>query len=478
MHNTPAPTRILLVDDDPQALASTRKLLELSGFEVVAVGDGQAALEQIRPPFGEPGPRFDVVVSDVRMPRLGGLEFLRALSLCGERTPVILMTAFGRVEDAVWAMKLGAVDFLTKPFKRQTLLESVEVALKRARSRRTEPAAGDGVGAVLIGRSNAMRELRDTIALVGPTAATVLLTGESGTGKELVARCLHRQSPRTGAAFLALNCASVPETLIESELYGYEKGAFTGATGARAGFFEAADKGTLLLDEIGDMPIGVQASLLRSLQESEVRRIGAKTARPVDVRLIAATHRDLKESVRTGSFREDLLYRLEVICIEVPPLRQRMDDLPELAWHFLRTTARRHNRVVEGITDEVMACLLAHSWPGNVRELSNVIERGVVFARGEELTRRDLPPHLANASAATESGTRPSTIAVPFGTSLRDVEDLLIRKTLEATSGDKNMTARLLGINSRTIYRKLAEGASASEGPEMPPVSPEEIPPA
>jgi two-component system, NtrC family, response regulator HydG len=454
--------RILLVDDDPQALESTRKILELSGYQVVTAVDGQAALEQVRPAIGSSSPRFDLVVSDVRMPRLGGLEFLRALSLCGEGIPVVLMTAFGRVEDAVWAMKLGAVDFLSKPFKRQTLLASVEAALKRSRARGPAPIAADrgqeSSSPSLVGRSRPMEELRNVIAQVAPTAATVLLTGESGTGKERVARRIHEQSPRAKAPFVALNCAAVPEQLIESELFGFEKGAFTGAVGSKEGLFEAASGGTLLLDEIGDMPVLLQAKLLRTLQEGETRRLGAVQSRKVDVRVIAATHRDLKDGVRVGTFRQDLMYRLEVVGIHVPPLRDRVEDVPDLAYHFLKQARQRHGKEVSGISEDAMARLLAHAWPGNVRELSNVIERAVIFARSNFVEAMDLPAHLAQSEPGEirmPLAPASNSISVPLGTSLKDVEDLLIRKTLEATAGDKNMTARLLGINSRTIYRKL-----------------------
>src|SRR5579885_58376 len=262
--------RILLVDDDPAALESMRKTLELAGHEVTTAGDGQTALEKAKPQPGRSAAPFDVVVSDVRMPRLGGLEFLRALTLCGETTPVILMTAFGRVEDAVWAMKLGAVDFLTKPFKRQALLTCIEMAVKRGRpASAAQPQSAQQGEPVLIGRSRAMEELRQMIAQVAPTVASVLISGESGTGKELVARMLHRMSPRAKRPLIALNCTAVPEQLIESELFGFEKGAFSGATQAKQGLFEAANQGTLLLDEIGDMPLALQPKLLRTLQEGE-----------------------------------------------------------------------------------------------------------------------------------------------------------------------------------------------------------------
>jgi two-component system, NtrC family, response regulator HydG len=471
---TPSPststTRILLVDDDPSSLESTRKILELAKYEVVTAGDGQAALDLLRPsPNKMSHLAFDLVVTDVRMPRLGGLEFLRALSLCGDQIPVILMTAFGRVEDAVWAMKLGAVDFLTKPFKRQALLSSVEGALKRSQARHSGSTSAGAKPAehstqrVMVGNSIWIQSLREMIRQVAPTAATVLITGESGTGKELVARSIHEQSTRSKAPMIALNCAAVPEQLMESELFGFEKGSFTGATQAKVGLFEAAHGGTLLLDEIGDMPVNLQAKLLRVLQEGEVRRIGSSYSRKVDVRLIAATHQNLHDLVAVGKFRQDLLYRLEVIHLQTPALRDRLDDMAELMHSMLKQAAERHAKSVLGVSNEAMQVLLAHRWPGNIRELSNVIERSVIFAKSDVLELNDLPEHLTKtqglvSGAGQFSGqfsAQSPAISVPLGTSLKDVEELLIRKTLEATSGDKNMTAKLLGINSRTIYRKL-----------------------
>lgn len=452
--------KILLVDDDPQALESTRKILEFSGYEIVTATDGEMALEMVRPSPGKSVQEFDLVVTDVRMPRLGGLEFLRALSLCGKKVPVILMTAFGRVEDAVWAMKLGAIDFLTKPFKRQTLLSSVEVALKRQRSRSADESGSeqqilDQSLKLLIGKSKAMENLRTMICRVAPTQATILLSGESGTGKELVAKCLHQLSSRQKKAMVALNCAAVPEQLMESELFGFEKGAFTGATSAKEGLFEAAHGGTLLLDEIGDLPYSLQAKLLRTLQENEVRRLGSTVSKKIDVRVIAASHRDLKQSVLEQTFRQDLLYRLEVIGIHVPALREHCEDIPELSAYFLAGANRRHEKEIEMITEEAMEILMGYPWPGNVRELSNVIERAVILATGNLITAIELPAHILSSASQSVANSNPTTISVPIGTSLKDVEELLIRKTLEATSGDKNMTAKLLGINSRTVYRKL-----------------------
>jgi two-component system response regulator HydG len=311
------------------------------------------------------------------------------------------------------------------------------------------------------------------IRQVAPTAASVLILGESGTGKELVARRIHELSARAKQPFIGLNCAAFPEQLIESELFGHEKGAFTGATSAKVGLFEAASGGTVLLDEIGDMPFALQAKLLRVLQESEIRRVGSTVSRKVDVRLIAATHRDLHEGVKAGTFRQDLLYRLEVVTLPTPALRERVEDIADLAYHFLRESSLKHQKSVEGIEEGALELLLAHPWPGNVRELSNVIERAVIFCQGQTLRSGDLPPHLCNTppQAQTQAQTQGisqtlrggGAISIPLGTSLKDVEDLLIRKTLEATSGDKNMTAKLLGINSRTIYRRLDENSKRTE---------------
>ncbi len=499
---------ILLVDDDLQSLASTARMLEFSGFQVTAVSDSLLALQQAQnPPTAQ---TYDLVISDVRMPKLGGLEFLQALSQSHPELPVILMTAFGRIEDAVWAMKWGAVDFLIKPFKRQALMLAIEVAQKRI-----GPVASAGLLAGVtskgskkvsssrpllaaaatsewqeadenpwLGESLALKQLQDIVFKVAPSCANLLLTGESGTGKERVARAVHRLSGREQKRWIALNCAAVPEALIESELFGFEKGAFTGATHSKEGLFEAADGGTLLLDEIGDMPLPLQAKLLRVLQEREVRRIGATSVKKIDVRVIAATHVDLKQAVAQGRFRQDLLYRLEVVGIRVPALRERKEDLGALAQHFLRGASLRQGKKVLLIQPLTMAYLLAYDWPGNVRELANVIERGVVLAEGPEFTPQELPPHFlrlhlpqpegrssSNSNTHGLAAQKPDSrgpdkqgaeknegiekIEVELGTSLRQVEDLLIRKTLEATAGDKNLTAKMLGIHSRTIDRKL-----------------------
>lgn len=442
---------ILVVDDDTQSLESTSRILEMMGYKVMRASDGEKALELCR------SNAFDVVISDVRMPRMDGIAFLRALSVLRRGLPMILMTAYGQVDEAVMAMKLGAVDFLSKPFKRQALIDAVSQALKKKEAvRRVGGDSAHSGQSLLIGTSRAIDETRRSIEKFAPTSAIVLITGESGTGKELIARSIHQMSPRISRPFIALNCAAIPADLIESELFGHEKGAFTGADSAKMGIFEAAHQGTLFLDEIGDMPLNAQAKLLRVLQENEVRRIGSVRAQSIDVRVIAATHQDLGQKVIRGEFRQDLLYRLQVLQISAPPLRERGDDLFVLAEYFLKYFSDRHEKAISILSSAVQQTFRMHSWLGNVRELQNVIERAVIMSSGGTIDLQDLPPYLRELESKGGIGTAPSgTIEIPIGASLKDVEDLLIKKTLEATSGDKAVTAKILGINSRTIYRKL-----------------------
>ncbi|MBU6374949.1 MAG: sigma-54 dependent transcriptional regulator [Bdellovibrionales bacterium] len=437
--------RILVVDDDLQGLESTRRILEWAGYEVVTASGAQEALDIVR---SKDFSGLQAILTDVRMPRMSGLEFLKALSVISCRIPVILMTAYGNVEDAVWAMKLGAVDFLSKPFKKKQLLDAVSVALSRSvPTVSSEPSV----------RSSKMAALRDQILKVASANTTILVQGESGVGKERIAREIHDLSPRAHRAFVAINCAAIPENLLESELFGFEKGAFSGAGHAKPGLFESASGGTLLLDEIGDMPLVLQSKLLRVLQEGEIRRLGSTRSTRVDVRLVAATHQDLRALVAAGRFREDLLYRLEVIVLQVPALRDRPEDILALAEHILQKCAETHGKAITGFSEQAKLLLQSHSWPGNIRELSNAIERAVVLSSGHLIEPSDLPATLrpSDIGVFPSLSSTETSISIPLGTALKDVEELLIRRTLEATDGDKAMTARLLGITSRTIYRKL-----------------------
>ncbi len=452
-------SKIIVVDDDAQALESTAKILRFEGFEVEAFSSAIEALKVLTESQQKP----DLILSDVRMPEMTGLEFLKALQVRHPEIPVVLMTAFGKIEDAVWAMKKGAIDFLSKPFKRNKLLESVSIALKRQGSRRgdvTTQSRASFLSDVWIGQSTAIRELRVQSEQVAVTHANILITGESGTGKELVARLIHQKGARASKPFIAINCAAFPESLLEAELFGHEKGAFTGADAARAGLFEAAHGGTLFLDEIGEMPLAAQAKLLRVLQEQEVRRVGSNQSIKVDVRVIAATHRNLKARVEAQAFREDLLYRLEVIHLHVAPLRERAEDIELLARHYLNIFSARHQKQNFELSPAFIIALNQYSWPGNIRELMNVLERAVIFSQGTVLQVEHLPAHI-HGPEASKIAQHLDTIEIKIGTPLRDIEDLMIRKTLEATQGDKNVTAQLLGINSRTIYRKLGEGKTS-----------------
>jgi two-component system response regulator HydG len=466
-----ATQRILLVDDDLQSLDSTRRILEMEGYQVQTAENGSVGVRKIKTAIEE-GLPFALCVSDVRMPQMGGIEFLRVVSRDFPQLPVLLMTAFGTVEDAVEAMKLGAVDFLSKPFKRQTLLTALTQLQEKSRLTLGKGALKDLVPADWVGRSERFLKLQIEVEQVAAVASPVLVRGESGTGKEKVARLVHEKSTRAKGPWIALNCAALPENLIESELFGYEKGAFTGAQQSHLGLFEAAHGGTLFLDEIGDMPLPLQSRLLRVLQEGEVRPLGATQSKKVDVRVIAATHRDLHAEVQRGQFRQDLLFRLEVLTLDVPALRARGDDIILLANHFLQSLSVRHERANLSLSAAFRTALMNHTWPGNVRELQNVIERAVVFATdGQELDVEHLPPHLVSDRSGTVeelpsagSSEDPDWIPVKIGTPLREVEDLLIRKTLEAMDGDKTATAQALGINARTIYRKL-EKWEESEAP-------------
>jgi DNA-binding NtrC family response regulator len=442
--------RILVVDDDGPSRKGLRALLTREGYHVEEAADGAEALEKAR------AFRPAIVVADLVMPRMNGLELLRALQDDLPFAVIILLTGHGTIETAVQAIKAGAYDYLTKPvdFTRLTLVlekaqERVRIAREVAVLRRQ---VGTGNGPTLLGRSAAMRKVLQQAELAAGTAAPVLVLGESGTGKELVARTLHALSPRARSPFVGVNCAAIPETLLESEIFGHEKGAFTGAGERRIGCFEMADGGTLLLDEVAEMHPAVQAKFLRVLEEGTFRRLGGKTEIQVDVRVVAATNKDPDSAMRDGKLREDLFYRLNVFPILLPPLRDRPEDIPLLAEAFLQDSAAKNARAVKSITPEALRLLQRYAWPGNVRELRNVIERAVILVRGEAVEPAHLPEALRSPQATP--GSAPS-LTLPIGTTAEQAEKALILKSLEFTGQNKTRAAKILGINLKTLYNKL-----------------------
>jgi two-component system, NtrC family, response regulator HydG len=455
----PAPV-VLVVDDDRSNLESVERILTREGYRVLIAPDGASALDAVR------GEAPNVVITDLMMPGLDGASLLKALKAMAPHVEVILMTAYGTVEGAVAAMKEGAYDFLTKPLKRHAMVRAVRKALEKQALVMENQAlraqlAGLSAPSGLVGQSPLFRATVDLVRQVAASNATVLVQGETGTGKELVARAIHELSPRNAGPFVAINCAALPETILESELFGYERGAFTGANARKEGRFDRANRGTLFLDEVAEMSPTVQAKLLRVVQDGEFERLGGTSSVRVDVRLIAATNRDLAKEVAANQFREDLFYRLNVVGITLPPLRDRLDDVPLLADHFLRKFAAKHGRELLGLSREAVSALQHYSWPGNVRELENTIERSVVLSRGGLIGLEDLPVPLREASISDGRAPGPAdaegsrAVLIPLGTPLEEVERRLIRETLRYTRGDKTLAARLLGIAPRTIYRKM-----------------------
>lgn len=443
--------RILIVEDNQDMLEWVEETLRTAGYETSPYIDARQAVEAI----GREADHFDLIVTDVRMPGVTGINLLEAARQSRPEAPVIITTAYATVEQAVELMKLGAAQYLTKPFTARDLLQAAENALaksapqrEQARLRRELPKAPVNI----IGASRPMRRLFDLLDRAARSSSSVLITGESGTGKELVARALYQQSGRAGE-FIALNCAAVPSELIESELFGHTSGAFTGATAARTGMFEAADKGVLFFDEIGELPLPLQPKLLRALQEGKVRRIGADRERDVDVRVIAATNRELEIEVKEGRFREDLYWRLNVIPIHLPPLRERSIDIPLLVDHFITRAAKLMGASPLEITPEALATLVAYRWPGNVRELENAMERALVLAKGARITLEDLPERIISPERSSQAVAR-SRVQKP---TLRDFERDYILETLRETGGNKQRAAELLGLDRKTLYRKLEE---------------------
>jgi two-component system response regulator HydG len=445
MSESQQPT-VVIADDDKNNVLALEKVFQREGFRVITAAGGAEALATVR------AGQVDVVLTDLMMPGMGGVDLLEAVKAAQPEVEVVLMTAYGTVEAAVTAMKRGAYDFVEKPVKRQVIVKTVRKALEKrslvVENRALKSRLLKIEKKSIVGNAPAFRRTMDVALQAAPSVANILVTGESGTGKELVARAIHEASSRADKAFVAVNCAAIPEPIMEAELFGHERGAFTGAVQRRDGRFKLADGGTIFLDEVGEMSLAVQVKLLRVLQEGEFEPLGGKTCR-VDVRVVAATNRDLEEEVKRGGFREDLYYRLNVIVVHLPPLRHRLEDVPLLAEHFLGVYAARNGKQMDGIAPDAMSRLAAYYWPGNVRELENVIERAVVLCRGHVLTAQDLPPRVA------EEARFETNITVAVGTPLEEVERRLIRETLRQTKGDKKQAAQLLGIATRTIYRKL-----------------------
>jgi two-component system response regulator HydG len=435
--------RILVVEDDESMLRFLMDELDEAGFEALGCSGAREALELVRVQAVE------AIVTDLVMPGMKGDELLRELRAVAPGVPVVIMTAFGSIESAVDAMREGAYHYLTKPFRIEQLVGTLESALADGRLRRQLHELGDAGAdrAGIVAHSPQMRRALDLIARAAPADTPVLILGESGTGKELLARALHTASPRHTRPFLAINCSAIPETLLESQLFGHRRGAFTDAREDHRGLFQEADGGTILLDEIGDMPRSLQAKLLRVLQQKEVHPLGAAAPVPVDVRVVAATHRDLETLYTAGEFRHDLYYRLNVITIRVPPLRERPEDLAPLVAHFLRKHAQRLGREDATVSVEAMELFRRHAWPGNVRELENAIERALVLGQGPVIRVEDLPDDLAHA---------PHELVGPERVrQLSEIEREQILKALRAVNGNKAAAARLLGLDRKTLYRKL-----------------------
>ena len=460
--------KVLVVDDEANLRKVLATMLRRTGYEVTVAADGEQGLAE----FQKSG--ADIVVTDLVMPKVGGMEILRSVNSSNPDVPVIIITAHGTVDSAVEAIKLGAFDYITKPF------DQTEIQVVIAKAARTHDIAQRNVRpdgrarAAMVGESPQMQEVFKIIEKVADTPSTVLITGESGTGKELIATALHEGSSRRNKPLIRINCAAIPKDLMESELFGYERGAFTGAVTSKPGRFELADGGTLFLDEIAEIPVEMQVKILRALQESEFERVGGIKTTRVDVRLIAATNRDLELEIEAGRFRKDLYYRLAVVPIVLPALRERQTDIPMLTHHFIEKYNRKLNKKIEGITDEALALLKAYAWPGNIRELENLMERVLLFADGPTISAKDLPDHIRQAApAALAPGLAPADGA-PAETGLKDIvrmkaaalEKDLIAKALEETGGNVTRAARLLQISRKSLQTKMKEFGLRDEGVE------------
>jgi DNA-binding NtrC family response regulator len=453
--------KVLIVEDEPHALTGLAELVSGWGYRTETARDGVEALEKNQ--SWSPG----IVVTDLKMPRMDGIQLLARLGELNQHQAVIVLTAQGSIQSAVEAMKMGAYDFIQKPVDAARLRN---ILANAARQRDTErelevtrrKLRDTGLLGSMVGSSKKMQQTFAMIERVAPSNVSVLITGESGTGKELVARTLHELSPRKPKPFVAVNCAAIPETLIESEIFGHERGAFTGAVERRAGCFELAEEGTLLLDEIGEMPIGTQAKLLRVLEDRKLRRLGSKIETDIDVRVLAATNKNPEQAVASGELRGDLYYRLNVFNIHMPPLREHKEDIPAITESILRDMNLKHERHVNGVDDEMLSRLIAYDWPGNVRELRNTIERAVILCGEGYLSARDLPPGFGIRSVFPTPEPSPNAVQVEVGTTVDEAERRLILKTLESTQNNKTRAAEILGISLKTLHNKLKEYGSAN----------------
>jgi two-component system response regulator HydG len=444
---------ILIVDDDPGHLITLKTIIASWGYRVEALDDGSKAVEKVKET------PFDLILMDVRMTAMSGIEALKHIKSYNPAIPILIMTAYSSVDSAVEALKAGAYDYLIKPLDfealRFSLARAQEHSALNVENRALKEKLRNGFKVSdIIGKSRAMVDMIDMVAMVSPTDATILITGESGTGKELIAKSIHYNSQRSDNPFVIVNCAALTETLLESELFGHEKGAFTGADRRREGRFMQADKGTIFLDEIGETSHVMQAKLLRAIQEKEIQRVGGEETILVDVRILAATNRDLQKEVSSGNFREDLFYRLNVVTLNVPPLRDRLEDIPLLAGYFLEKYAEKNRKQIKGFTPVAMDMLIKHGWPGNVRELENAVERAVILSAGDYITEKEFPLSIVQDYTGTLEIEQP-----PLDThgvrSLEVVEKQAILDAIEASDGNKSEAARILGINRKTLYKKL-----------------------
>jgi DNA-binding NtrC family response regulator len=452
--------RVLIVEDEDNERTGLAELVSAWGYRAETAKDGAEGLEKVA--SWSPS----IVVTDMKMPRMGGLELLERLATDAQTMAVVVVTAQGTIDSAVKAMRMGAYDYITKPIdtdRLRTILQNAATLLgTRAELEVTRRKLRDaGSLGSLVGPSKKMQEIFRLIEMVAPSTASVLITGASGTGKELVARTVHELSPRRNKPFIPINCAAIPETLMESEIFGHEKGAFTGALERRTGCFELAEGGTLLLDEIGEMPVGTQAKLLRVLEDRKLRRLGSKVETTVDVRVLASTNKVPEEAVARGELRNDLYYRLNVFNIPMPLLREHKEDIPELVQSLLGEMSAKHGRKVAAVSEAVFNLFHSYSWPGNVRELRNTLERAVIVCDSAVIETKHLPPGFGQITVRT-SAEDPDAVRLGVGTTVEEAERLLILKTLEATNNNKTRAAEILGISLKTLHNKLKEYGSAA----------------